>query len=42
MQLIIPHTVIFGDGDEWKALRNLADDRRIVMKGADKDSSVVI
>ena len=29
-------------GDEWKPLRNLADDRRIVMKGADKDSSVVI
>ena len=39
---MILQKVIFGDGDEWKALRNLADDRRIVMKGADKDSSVVI
>ena len=29
-------------GDEWKALRNLADDRSIVIKGADKGSSVVI
>ena len=29
-------------GDEWKALRNLADDRTIVIKGADKGSSVVI
>ena len=29
-------------GDEWKALRNLADDRSIVIKGADEGPSVVI
>ena len=29
-------------GDEWKALRNLADDGSIVIKGADKGSSGVI
>ena len=29
-------------GDECKALRKLADDRSIVIKGADKGSSVVI
>ena len=29
-------------GEEWKALRNLADDRSIVIKGADKGSSVVV
>ena len=29
-------------GEEWKALRNLADDRSIVLKGADKCSSVVV
>ena len=29
-------------GDEWKALRNLADDRSNVIKGADKGSSKVI
>ena len=28
-------------GDEWKALRNLADDSSIVIQGADKGSSVV-
>ena len=29
-------------GDGWEALRNLADDKSIVIKGADKGSSVVI
>ena len=29
-------------GDEWKTLRNLADDRSIVINGADKGSSVAI
>lgn len=29
-------------GDKWKALRILADDRSIVIKVADKGSSVVI
>ena len=28
--------------EEWKALRNLASDRRIVIKGPDKCSSVVV
>ena len=28
-------------GEEWKALRNLAGDRSIAIKGADKGSSVV-
>ena len=28
--------------EEWKALRNLASDRSIVIKGADKGSSVVV
>ena len=28
--------------DEWKALRNLADDRSIVIKADDKGSSMVI
>ena len=29
-------------GEEWKALRNLADNRSIVIKGIDKGSSVVV
>ena len=29
-------------GEEWKALRHLADDRSIVIKGADKSSSMVL
>ena len=29
-------------GEEWKALRNLADDRSILIKGAGKGSSVVV
>ena len=29
-------------GEEWKALRNLADDRSIMINGADKFSSVVV
>ena len=29
-------------GEEWKTLRNLAHDRSIVVKGADKGSSVVV
>ena len=28
--------------EEWKALRNLALDRSVVIKGADKGSSVVV
>ena len=28
--------------EEWKALRNLANDRSLVVKGADKGSSVVV
>ena len=29
-------------GEEWTALRNLTDDRSIVIKGADKGSSVAV
>ena len=29
-------------GQKWKALRNLTEDRSIVIKGADKGSSVVV
>ena len=29
-------------GKEWKALKNLADERSIVIKRADKGSSVVV